>query len=315
MPDRTQPKSWRRRLRLSVRGLMVLVLILGGGLGWFIYRARVQQEAVAAIQRVGGGIAYSWQWSSGAPVFPPPKPPWPIWVRRILGPDFLDTVAYVRLQGNQCDDEALRAACRLPWLEELIVVDTSVTDSGAENLRQLKNLRSLDLRLNRITARALRHIGGMTEMRELKLAMKRSPVPLRDEDVAFLKRLTRLESLMLPSADLTDAWLVYIEDLKNLKRLQLYDMAITADGLHHLRALSNLTTLSLHGTRLTSIEPLRPHTKITYLCLAYTPVDDSVLAVLHSWPQLRDLDMRRTNITDAGVAALMKANSQVKVRR
>ena len=45
-----------------------------------------------------------------------------------------------------------------------------------------------------------------------------------------LKRLTELESLMLPSADLTDAWLVYIEDLKKLKSLQLYDMAITTDG-------------------------------------------------------------------------------------
>jgi Leucine-rich repeat (LRR) protein len=294
---------------------MVLVLVVAGGLGWFIHRARVQRDAVAAIQRVGGGIAYSWQWSDGRPVSPPPKPPWPDWVRRILGPDFLDTVTYVRLQGQQFDDEALRAACRLSWLEELIIVDTSVTDSGAESLRQLTNLRSLDLRLNRITSRPLRHIGGMSELRELKLAMRLSPVPLRDEDMAFLERLTKLESLMLPSAELTDAWLVYIEHLKSLKSLQLYDMAITTDGLRRLAPLSNLTTLSLHGTRLTSIEPLRPLTKITYLCLAYTPVNDSVLSELHSWPQLRDLDMRRTNITDAGVAELMKANSKVKVDR
>ena len=72
-----------------------------------------------------------------------------------------------------------------------------------------------------ITARPLRHLGGMTELRELKLAIKRSPVPLRDEDMAFLKQLTRLENLI------------------------------------------------------------------------------SVLTVLHSWPQLKDLDMRKTNITDA----------------
>ena len=43
----------------------------------------------------------------------------------------------------------------------------------------------------------------------------------------------------------------------------LYDMAITTDGLHRFKALSNLTRLSLHGTRLTSVEPLRPLTKIT----------------------------------------------------
>jgi hypothetical protein len=294
---------------------MVLVLIVGGGLGWVIHRAHAQRDAVAAIKRVGGHVGYSWQRFREVGIAPPPKPPGPDWLRRTLGPDFLDTVTYVFLQGEQCDDEALRAACRLPWLEELIVVDTSVTDSGAENLRQLAGLRSLDLRLNRITARPIRHIGGMTGLRELKLAMRRSPVPLRDEDMAFLKRLNELESLMLPSADLTDAWLVYIEDLKKLKSLQLYDMAITTDGFHRLKALSNLSTLSLHGTRLTSVEPLRPLNKITYLCLAYTPVDDSVLAALGDWSQLRDLDIRVTRITDAGLAEFMRANPRVKVNR
>jgi hypothetical protein len=254
MPERPSTQSWRRRLRLSVRALMVLVLIFGGGLGWVIHRAQVQHDAVAAIKRAGGKIAYSWQWSKGLPVFPIPKPPWPDWVRRVLGPDFFDTVTYVRLQGEQCDDASLQGACRLPSLEELIVVNTNVTDAGAEDLRQLKNLRSLDLRLNRITCRPLRHIGGMSEMRELKLAMTLSPVPLRDEDRAFLERPTKLEKLMLPSADLTAAWLVYIEELTNLKSLELYDMAITADGLDHLKRLSKLTAfLTLHGTRI----PLR----------------------------------------------------------
>ena len=56
---------------------MALVLILGGGLGWFTYRARVQREAVAVIQSAGGDVAFSWQRSDGALVSPPPKPPWP----------------------------------------------------------------------------------------------------------------------------------------------------------------------------------------------------------------------------------------------
>ena len=77
-----------------MRGLMALVLIIGGGLGWVIHRAHVQRDAVAAIRRVGGEAAYSWQWSNRAPVTPRSKPPWSDWVRRILGPDFLDTVTF-----------------------------------------------------------------------------------------------------------------------------------------------------------------------------------------------------------------------------
>jgi hypothetical protein len=256
MSKQLMAHSWRRRFRVSVRALMVLVLITGGGLGWVIYRARVQREAVATITRAGGHVGYSWQRSNGAFVFPVPKSPWPDWLRRRLGPDFLDTVTYVYLQGEQCDDESLRSACRLPWLEELSVVNTSVTDASAEDIRQLRNLRSLDLRLNRITKRPLRHIGEMTELRMLTLSMKRFPVPVRDEEMVFLKRLTKLERLNLWSANLNDAWLVYLKGLANLTSLELSDTAMTADGLNHLKGLSNLrAVLSLHGTRFTLITP------------------------------------------------------------
>ncbi len=144
-----------------MRGLMAFVLLVGGGLGWVIHRAHVQRDAVAAIRRVGGEAAYGWEWSNGAPVTPRSKPPWPEWVRRILGPDFLDTVTFVRLMGPRCDDESLRAACRLPWLEELTVLNSSATDDAAEGIRYLTNLRLLDFRLNPgITRRTLRHIGA-----------------------------------------------------------------------------------------------------------------------------------------------------------
>jgi internalin A len=234
----------------------------------------------------------------------------------MFGTDVFDTVTYVRLQGAECGDDALRAACRLPWLEELIILHSAATDAGAEDLGRLTHLRALDLRLNgAITPRSLRHIGEMRELRELKLAMKLSPIPLRDEDMAFLQRLTKLQNLMLPSTSLTDAWLVYIEDLKDLKILQLYDMAITNDGLRHLGGLSNLTILSLHGTRVTSLDPLGPLTKLSYLCVAYTPVNDSALAALTNRPALGKLDLRNTKVTDAGVAELMRSNTRLKVTR
>jgi prepilin-type processing-associated H-X9-DG protein len=196
-------------------------------------------------------------------------------VRRVLGPDVLDTVTYVRLARVQCDDEALRAACRLPWLQELIVENASATDSAVEAIRKLKQLRRLVLNQNDLTARPFRHVGEMTELRELKLGK----IPLRDADMTFISRLTKLEWLMLPSrGSLTDDWLVNLEGLMNLNSLYLFNEAITNEGLHRLRRLANLTVLSLHGTRVTSLEPLRPLRKIGYLCLAYTPVGDTALA-------------------------------------
>ena len=249
MPEQPSPYTWRRRLRISVRGLMAVVLVVGGGLGWVIHRAHVQRDAVAAIKRVGGHVGYSWQRARGTWISPPPRPPGPDWVRRILGSDFLETATYVFLQGEQCDDESLRAACRLPWLEELSVLNTGVTDASAEDIRHLTRLRSLDLRLNRITGRTLRHIGDLGELRTLTLSLKGFPVAARDEDLAFLERLARLERLNLYSAELDDAWLAYLEGLANLKSLHLTDTSMTEEGLDHLKGLPNLTAiLDLHGT-------------------------------------------------------------------
>ena len=61
MPDPPLPASRRHRLRLNVRGLLILVLVVGGWLGWVARSARTQREAVAAIQLQGGWVYYDWQ--------------------------------------------------------------------------------------------------------------------------------------------------------------------------------------------------------------------------------------------------------------
>jgi hypothetical protein len=54
MPADPIPRPWRRFLRFSVRGLIVLVLVVGAGLGWIVHPAHVQRDAVAAITMAGG---------------------------------------------------------------------------------------------------------------------------------------------------------------------------------------------------------------------------------------------------------------------
>jgi hypothetical protein len=58
-----RPRSWWRRLplRMSVRTLMIVVFLLGGGLGWVVHLANVQRDAIAAIRSGGGDTTYNWQ--------------------------------------------------------------------------------------------------------------------------------------------------------------------------------------------------------------------------------------------------------------
>ena len=58
--ETARKRPWWRYLRLSVRGLMLVVLAVGGCLGWWLHLAGVQRQAVAAIRGAGGRVRYEW---------------------------------------------------------------------------------------------------------------------------------------------------------------------------------------------------------------------------------------------------------------
>jgi hypothetical protein len=84
-PGASTPRRRRRVRGLSIRMLMLVVLVVGGWLGWICYRARVQREAVAAIVQAEGRVYYDWQVNTvprGKALLPNPKgrSKWPHWV-------------------------------------------------------------------------------------------------------------------------------------------------------------------------------------------------------------------------------------------
>ncbi len=150
------PKSWRRRLRLSVRALMVVVLITGGGLGWVIHRARVQRESVAAIKRAGGYVAYDWQQVKGS-IHRDKKPGCPEWIVGLLGDDYFGHVVWVILFRRGSDLEMIHVG-KLSRVEDLDLDDSSVTDAGLIHLKGLTRLERLYLRGTKVTDAGLEHL-------------------------------------------------------------------------------------------------------------------------------------------------------------
>src|SRR4051794_8812708 len=89
--------------RLSVQALMVFVLLIGGGLGWVAYRARLQREAVAMILGAGGRVTYeddprlaqaTDDWPSRSLLSWTPT--WLVdWVAKHLGDEYFPTVVKI----------------------------------------------------------------------------------------------------------------------------------------------------------------------------------------------------------------------------
>lgn len=224
-------------MRLSVRSLLVLVLVLGGWLGLMVHHARVQREAVAAIERAGGTVRYDWQWKNDRPV-PNGRPWWPTGLVDLLGVDYFGTVTYVNLYDDGSDDQLVQVG-------------------------RLGRLESLNLGMSQVTDAGLVHLEGLTHLRVLSLI----GTEIGDAGLEHLKGLTRLNVLHIENTRVTDAGLIQIEKLTELRKLGLAGNAVSNAGLAHLKGRVSLRELNLYGTRVTDagVQQLRetlPNLKI-----------------------------------------------------
>ena len=115
-------------MRFSLRGLIVLVLIVGCWLGWMVRSAQIQRAAVAAIERSGGWVWYDWHFNNGS-VVRNAKPWAPKWLVDRVGVDYFGDVVFVGLRGQGSDAELIHVG-HLSRLETLILDTTHVNDVG-----------------------------------------------------------------------------------------------------------------------------------------------------------------------------------------
>jgi hypothetical protein len=93
------PRPWRRFLRFSVRRTIVLVLVIGGWLGWTVRNARIQRETVGAIECAGGWVRYDSGWTDNRTleIRVPSEPHWRV---DAIGVDYFAPVFAVTLAGG-----------------------------------------------------------------------------------------------------------------------------------------------------------------------------------------------------------------------
>ncbi len=94
------PRPRRRWFRVSLRGLMILVVLIGGAAGWVANTIRTQRQSIAAVRAAGGDVRFDWEKqqvgvSRGRPVYRN-GPSAPRWLRRWLGDELFQQVTSVR---------------------------------------------------------------------------------------------------------------------------------------------------------------------------------------------------------------------------
>ncbi len=292
----------RRRLVLGLRGLMLAVLVIGGVIGWFVYRTRVQREAVAAIQLVHGSFNYDIGDSIGNKPDIMRRPP-PRWLYDNLGPDYFGNVIHVGFGADpsiRADDALMFRIGRLDRLTELHIRGKSaVTGAGLAQIRGLTLLRYLNLEGTSIDGPSLVHLRRMTALQELFL-----PNDVSDTDLVHIAGKTNLSALSLSGPKITDAGLAHLAGLTSLNELTIRCPGVKGPGLAHLRGMTKLDRLDLERSGVDDLSALPPLPILRVLSLEGTPMSDAGLARAAGLSGLSLLDLTDSRVGDAGLAYL-----------
>lgn len=111
----------------------------------------------------------------------------------------------------------------------------------------------------------------------------RFPKTVGDDDLQYLRHLTKLRTLELANTQITDAGLKHFEGLTRLEVLVLRDTRITDAGLGCLKELTDLGGLHLSRTQVTDagVKHLRNLRKLQWINLVDTEVTDEGIKRLH----------------------------------
>jgi hypothetical protein len=299
-----------RRATFSIRGLLVLILVVGVALGaWFVPYRRYRRQVDLASMLVARQTYFR---GDGNPIVETR----PCWQARLIGDKRTGPLTVLRVYGPLSGEEIARVAefrdlevlsfcsiidpkgdglaplAGLPSLRSLDLTGGSLgagwKDSDLSALKDFRHLEELTIFEDGFTDAGLAHLGEMTGLRKLTLYCGYRT----DASLAFLGRMKGLRSLSLLGSSATDAILDTVRPLPHLERLELTDIPITDDGLSRLVGLDRLEFLRIFNAK----------------------IDGRGLASLARLPRLRELRLEFNNdLKDAAVDELKKALPVTKV--
>ena len=331
MTTSTVTRPRRRFWRLSVRGLMVLVLVVGGVLGWQARRASVQRRAVAQLVAEGIGTSFDYEYDSEGTYLVNSRPRAPGWLRRAVGDEWFRELASVdvypgTLKAGKLSESAIRAAGSLDRLDKLRVYNVPLTDDEFSRMLSLSRPRQILFQETEATPAALRRIASLGSVNDLTVRFKR-PV-CGSSCLPALTEMTRLKRLWLTNLEsFPPEEMVALRSLCRLEALLIKNSPGDESCLEHIRGLTALKSLVLQQTKVTDkgLKRLAPLRTLEELLVDGSEITDSGLSALAGWPMLTNLSLYldsawssstllggqrapRGCLTDAGLVTVAKAS-------
>jgi hypothetical protein len=330
----------RRFFQISIRTLLVLTTLVAIGLAYFNrirQHVREQKIAAARIESLGGKATIK-----------PSSRVWP-WLPKAIGDEYFQEVIAVDLDKTLVTDADLELVGNLRGMKSLAlrgidlqavypstfrlpqnpnILPSQITSAGIQHLGPKKKLERVWLNNTRITDDALATIALWPQLKTLDLHATK----VTSHGVQRLEKLERLEELILDGTKVDDDVVPTLCQMPSLRLLRLHYTTISGEGLLRLREA--LPACEVQGADLDlsagidadpesmrwkeitrSMWSLSRNGSLKLLILAGTSATDLHLKDLDRLENTDVIDLRRTNVTDAGLETLQRALPKCKIVR
>jgi len=319
--------SWSRLrparigLRFSLGAMLAGLTIVCFVLGVYADRVGKQRRAVEMIQRYGGEVGYSHQRVQGS-YHGQLEPAAPRWLRELVGDDYFVTVdgVWIRESGSpagmpapsQMTDEEFALLADLPRIVDLHLNAVHIDDDDLALIGRLNHLEVLEINSSQLSDTGLERLANLTGLRQLSILSgpepqhRKNPPGITDRGLSHLKRLTKLESLILDNSNVTDEGMSQLADLKDIETVGAYFAPGTDLNLAWISQWPKLQFLALGRGRLTSngCEELASCKALDSFLVIDATLPATGLRQLAALPKLSLLDVENTPIPDDGLQNL-----------
>jgi hypothetical protein len=176
-------------------------------------------------------------------------------------------------------------------LKEVVLVGTRVSDRCMSTVARWKDLEYLAIYETQISDDGVLQLTGMKRLHTLKL-----PAAIGDRGFQHICGFRNLAVLWANDTAVTDQGLAGLKKLPKLEWLILSDTAIDGSGLRHLVGCQELRKLRLDGTRITdaTLLELKPLQRLEVLDLSGTKIsDEGLIRLVEHLPNLKEVSIMR----------------------
>jgi internalin A len=252
----------------------------------------------------------------------------------------LPDLTYLDLSLTRITDQGMQELRTLPGIVELnLRFAEYVTDEGLAALKGWRRLKRLNIHGTKISDTTLEHISGITSLEELNIGS----AMITDVGLERLASLPNLRQLTIGGNELGDAGLQALRQMPSLQYLDIsgrqgtdsnvwaiamsdtgLDAVLTLKDLRELRFGCTFVGVGVEGNRFATVsamnvttrwlERIKSLSKLEKLRVqGCQKVDDESLAVLASFPAIRELDLKGTSVTEQGLAMFRQAKPKTVV--